>query len=139
MGSRCGGHHPKSRGHRAVNTAAAEREWPRVSYSVVRCIVIGLDRGLLALAHGDAQEYQFEVVPIEVRIMVGQRHQTAVETLHDSADRLIRRSRPAPAGRYLGYRPVYLCDARRRTPQRQTLDQLDQLFLDPATTPISPR
>jgi putative transposase len=36
--------------HRAVNVVAVERGWPRVSYSVVRRIVIGLDRALLALA-----------------------------------------------------------------------------------------
>jgi putative transposase len=50
--------------HRAVNVVAAERGWPPVSYSVVRRIVIGLDRGLLALAHQDPDVYrdQFELV-----------------------------------------------------------------------------
>ena len=41
-----------------------QRAWPQVSYSVVRRIVLGLDRGLLALAHGGSQEYrnEFELV-----------------------------------------------------------------------------
>lgn len=50
--------------HRAVNVVAAEQGWPAVSYSVVRRIVIGLDRGLLALAHHDPDVYrdEFELV-----------------------------------------------------------------------------
>ena len=50
--------------HRAVNGIAVERGWPPVSYPVVRRIIAGLDRGLLALAHGGAQEYRddFELV-----------------------------------------------------------------------------
>jgi hypothetical protein len=47
-----------------VNVVAVERGWPPVSYSVVRRIVIGLDRGLLALAHHDPDVYrdEFELV-----------------------------------------------------------------------------
>jgi len=50
--------------HRAVSGIAAERGWPPVSYPVVRRIIAGLDRGLIALAHGGAQEYRddFELV-----------------------------------------------------------------------------
>ena len=50
--------------HRAVSGIAAERGWPPVSCPVVRRIIAGLDRGLLALAHGGAQEYRddFELV-----------------------------------------------------------------------------
>ena len=50
--------------HRAVRGIAADRGWPPVSYPVVRRIIAGLDRGLLALAHGSAQEYRddFELV-----------------------------------------------------------------------------
>ena len=50
--------------HRAVGGIAADRGWPPVSYPVVRRIIAGLDRGLLALAHGGAQEYRddFELI-----------------------------------------------------------------------------
>ena len=50
--------------HRAVSGIAAERGWPPVSYPVVRRIIAGLDRGLLALAHDGAEEYRddFELV-----------------------------------------------------------------------------
>ena len=50
--------------HRAVSGVAAQRGWPPVSYPVVRRIIAGLDRGLVALAHGGAQEYRddFELV-----------------------------------------------------------------------------
>jgi putative transposase len=50
--------------HRAVNVVGVERGWPPVSYSVVRRIVVGLDRGLLALAHHGSDVYrdEFELV-----------------------------------------------------------------------------
>ena len=70
-------------------------------------------------------QYQFEVVPIDIRFVVGQASKGWVETLQDPAGPLIRRSRAVPVGRYLGHRPVYLRDARRRTSQSETLDQLD--------------
>ena len=48
--------------HRAVSGIAGG--WPPVSYPVVRRIIAGVDRGLLALAHGGAREYRddFELV-----------------------------------------------------------------------------
>jgi putative transposase len=50
--------------YRSVTTVAAERGWPTPSYAVVRRIVLGLDRGLLALAHHDPDVYrdEFELV-----------------------------------------------------------------------------
>jgi putative transposase len=38
--------------HREAVRVALERGWPPPSYPVVRRIIAGLDRGLLALAHG---------------------------------------------------------------------------------------
>lgn len=50
--------------HRAVTKVASERGWPVPSYAVVRLIVLGLDRGLLALAHHGPDVYRdnFELV-----------------------------------------------------------------------------
>src|SRR6478736_3059859 len=50
--------------YRTVTTVAVERGWPTPSYAVVRRIVLGLDRGLLALAHHDPDVYrdEFELV-----------------------------------------------------------------------------
>jgi putative transposase len=50
--------------YRSAVNVAAERDWPTPSYAVVRRIVLGLDRGLLALAHHDPDVYrdEFELV-----------------------------------------------------------------------------
>jgi putative transposase len=50
--------------HRRAVRVAGERGWPAPSYSVVRRIVAGLDRGLVALAHGGVNTYrdEFEMV-----------------------------------------------------------------------------
>src|SRR5450755_3710836 len=50
--------------HREAVRVAMERGWPAPSYPVVRRIITGLDRGLLALAHGGVSAYRddFELV-----------------------------------------------------------------------------
>ena len=50
--------------HRGAVRVALERGWPPPSYPVVRRIIAGLDRGLLALAHGGPGDYRdnFELV-----------------------------------------------------------------------------
>ena len=50
--------------HRTSTKVARERGWPVSSYAVVRLIVLGMDRGLLALAHHgpDANRDEFEHV-----------------------------------------------------------------------------
>lgn len=50
--------------HRAAAKIAADRGWQAPSYQVVRRIILGLDRGLLALAHHDPDVYrdEFELV-----------------------------------------------------------------------------
>ena len=50
--------------HREAVRVAAERGWPSPSYPVVRRIITGLDRGLVALAHGGSNTYRddFELV-----------------------------------------------------------------------------
>ena len=50
--------------HREAVRVAIERGWPPPSYPVVRRIIAGLDRGLVALAHGGPSEYRdnFELV-----------------------------------------------------------------------------
>ena len=49
--------------HREAVRVALEQGWPPPSYPVVRRIIAGLDRGLLALAHGGPGDYRdnFEV------------------------------------------------------------------------------
>ena len=46
--------------YRSAVNVAAERDWPTPSYAVVRRIVLGLHRGLLALAHHDPDVYRDE-------------------------------------------------------------------------------
>lgn len=50
--------------HREAARVASDRGWPSPSYPVVRRIIAGLDRGLLALAHGGSDAYgdDFELV-----------------------------------------------------------------------------
>lgn len=50
--------------HRDAVRIATERGWPAPSYPVVHRIIAGLDRGLVALAHGGAAAYRdhFEMV-----------------------------------------------------------------------------
>jgi len=50
--------------HREAVRVALEQGWPPPSYPVVRRIIAGLDRGLLALAHGGPGDYRdnFELV-----------------------------------------------------------------------------
>ena len=50
--------------HREAVQVALEQGWPAPSYPVVRRIIAGLDRGLVALAHGGPGEYRdsFELV-----------------------------------------------------------------------------
>lgn len=50
--------------HRAAAQIAVDRGWKVPSYTVVREIIAGLDRGLVALAHHDAAAYrdEFELV-----------------------------------------------------------------------------
>jgi len=44
--------------YRAVGRIAADRGWPAPSYTVVRRIIVDLDRGLLALAHHGPDAYR---------------------------------------------------------------------------------
>ena len=44
--------------HRTSTKVARERGWPVSSYAVVRLIVVGMDRGLLALAHHGPDAYR---------------------------------------------------------------------------------
>jgi putative transposase len=44
--------------HRAAVKIAAEQGWKTPSYTVVREVIAGLDRGLLALAHHDGSVYR---------------------------------------------------------------------------------
>ena len=49
---------------RAVGRIAEDRGWRAPSYTVVRLVIVGLDRGLLALAHHgpDAYRDRYELV-----------------------------------------------------------------------------
>ena len=62
-----------------------------------------------------------------------------VQALHDPSDRLIRRHLPSPVTADLCDSAVDLGDARRRPPQRQSLDQFDQLPRNASTTSVDSR
>ena len=81
---------------------------------------------------------QFEIVPVHVRVVMRHREQTTVQALDDPTHRLVGRRRPALLGSDDVHRPVDLGDPRRRPPQRQALDQLDDLRRHPPRAPVGP-
>lgn len=92
------------------------------------------------VGHGGlAPQRQLEAVAVGGRTLMREREQAAIERGDDRSSRRVARCRPAALGCQPADLPVHLRDRRARTPQREPLDQCNDLRWRAACAAVGPR